>query len=123
MFLRQWVLIKLTVIAPLAVLGALSARSLYRAAIRKRNWRRLCLLVSENRETVVAPDSVCRDRKNSRHSHRHPLWDAYDGLHRLWPLLPGAQPVPAIASLTSPMMKIPQRGDAAASGQLHGAGL
>ncbi|EAB5442884.1 anaerobic sulfite reductase subunit AsrA [Salmonella sp. 741265106_PSA] len=35
--------------------------------------------VSENRETVVTPDSVCRDPQKIRDIlTRHPLWDAYD---------------------------------------------
>ncbi|SUG64957.1 reductase [Salmonella enterica subsp. enterica] len=35
--------------------------------------------VSENRETVVTPDSVCHDPQKIRDilTH-HPLWDAYD---------------------------------------------
>lgn len=40
--------------------------------------------VSENRETVVTPDSVCRDPQKIRDIlTRHPLWDAYDS-RRQW---------------------------------------
>lgn len=76
--------------------------------------------VSENRETVVTPDSVCRDPQKIRDIlTRHPLWDAYDSrcISCGRCTLPGAQPVPAIASLTSPMMKIRSAANAVASGQ------
>lgn len=72
--------------------------------------------VSENRETVVTPDSVCRDPQKIRDIlTRHPLWDAYDS--RCISCGRCTQPVPAIASLTSPMMKIRSAANAAASGQ------
>ncbi|SUH65198.1 reductase [Salmonella enterica subsp. enterica serovar Madelia] len=72
--------------------------------------------VSENRETVVTPDSVCRDPQKIRDIlTRHPLWDAYDS--RCISCGRCTQPVPAIASLTSPMMKIRSAANAVASGQ------
>lgn len=75
--------------------------------------------VSENRETVVTPDSVCHDPQKIRDilTH-HPLWDAYDSrCISCGRCTTGAQPVPAIASLTSPMMKIRSAANAVASGQ------
>ncbi len=42
-------------------------------------------------------------------------------LHQLWPLLPDAQPVPAIASLTSYAEVIRSAANTVASERLHGA--
>lgn len=75
--------------------------------------------VSENRETVVTPDSVCRDPQKfatfSPAIRYGTLTTAAASV--VAAALPGAQPVPAIASLTSPMMKIRSAANAAASGQ------
>lgn len=75
--------------------------------------------VSENRETVVTPDSVCHDpQKFATFSptirYGTPTTAAASVVAAA---LPGAQPVPAIASLTSPMMKIRSAANAVASGQ------
>lgn len=75
--------------------------------------------VSENRETVVTPDSVCRDPQKIRDippaiRYGTPTTAAASVVAAA---LPDAQPVPAIASLTSPMMKIRSAANAAASGQ------
>ncbi len=70
-------------------------------------------------ETVVTPDSVCRDpQKFATFSpairYGTPTTAAASVVAAA---LPDAQPVPAIASLTSPMMKIRSAANAVASGQ------